>query len=215
MTGLTVCRLVDKGRLTFDTTLAEALPDFPMREEYKSVTIAQLLNFTGGIQPYTLMSPQRTPIIGQLKGSTTERREQLLRHVLQEEPVAKPGTERNYSNASFALAAYIAARKAGSEFDDVLRDEVFQPLKLESAGFGNPRTKEHPDQPSPHIKGANGYELEPDGRTGPAEGVFLGAGGVYCTARDLVRFAAYELAAAQGHDELLEARTASRWQELR
>jgi hypothetical protein len=65
-----------------------------------------------------------------------------------------------------------------------------------------------------HIKGPNGYEPEPEGRTGPAEGLFIGAGGVYCTARDLVRFACYELAAAQGHDELLEAKTAARWQEL-
>jgi len=145
MTGLAVCRLIDKGRLTFDTTLGETLPDFSMRDEYKPVTIAQLLNFTGGIQPYTLMSPQRTPIIGQLKGSIAERREQLLRHVLQEEPVAKPGTGRNYSNASYALAATIAARKAGKEFDEVLRDEVFQPLGLKSAGVGNPRTKEHPE----------------------------------------------------------------------
>ncbi len=214
MTGLALSRLVDKGRLTFELTLAEALPDFPMRDEYKPVTIAQLLTFTGGIQPYTIMSPQRTPIIGQLKGSTAERRDQLLRHVLQEEPVAKPGTQPNYSNASYALAAYVAAKKAGSEFDAMLRDEVFQPLGLASAGVGNPRTKEHPDQPSLHIKGANGYELEAEGRTFPAEGVFIGAGGVYCTASDLVRFASYELAAAQGHDDLLEAKTAARWQEL-
>src|SRR5262249_25520314 len=144
MTGLAMCRLIDKGRLTFETTLADALPDFPMRDDYRGVTIAQLLSFTGGIQPYTIMTPQRTPIIGQLKGLPAERREQLLRHMLQEEPVAKPGTERNYSNASYALMATIAARKAGREFDDVLREEVFQPLGLESAGVGNPRTKELP-----------------------------------------------------------------------
>lgn len=214
MTGLAVCRLIDKGKLTFDTTLGEALPNFQMRDEYKPATIAQLLSFTGGIQPYTLLSPQRTPIIGQLKGSMSERREQLLRHVLQEEPVAKPGTDKNYSNASYALAATISALKAGSEFDDVLRDEVFQPLGLESAGVGNPRTNAHPDQPSQHTKGPNGYEPVPDGRGGPIEGLFIGAGGVYCTARDLVRFAGYELAAAQGHDELLQAKTAERWQQM-
>ncbi len=214
MTGLAVCRLIDKGRLAFDTTLGEALSDFPMRDDYKPVTIAQLLSFTGGIQPYTMLSPQRTPIIGQLKGSIAERREQLLRHVLQEEPVAKPGTTRNYSNASYALAATIAARKTGKEFDEVLREEVFQPLGLQSAGVGNPQTKEHPDQPSLHIQGAKGYEPQAEGRAGPVEGLFIGAGGVYCTARELARFAGYELAAAQGRDELLQAKTAARWQEL-
>jgi CubicO group peptidase (beta-lactamase class C family) len=214
MTGLAICRLIDKGQLSFDATLGQSLPDLQMRDEYRAVTLAQLLSFTGGIQPYTIMTPRTTPIIGQLKGSIAERREQLLRHVLQEEPIVKPGTERRYSNASYALAAFIAAKKAGRDFEDLLHEHVFQPLGLAKAGFGAPRTKEHPDEPGPHIKGPNGYEVEPENRPAPAEGVFLGAGGVHCTVRDLVRFASYELAAAQGHDDLLGPETARRWQEL-
>jgi antitoxin HigA-1 len=53
-----------------------------------------------------------------------------------------------------------------------------------------------------------------DLQDGPAESLFIGAGGVHCTVRDLVRFACFELAAAQGHDKLLEAKTAARWQQI-
>jgi CubicO group peptidase (beta-lactamase class C family) len=52
MTAAMIGRVIDLGRLSFDTTLAEALPNMPMRDEYRSVTAAQLLMFQGGIRPY-------------------------------------------------------------------------------------------------------------------------------------------------------------------
>src|SRR5262249_48837370 len=110
MTGLLLCRLIDDQRFGFDTTLTDLLPDFPMRDAYRAVTITQLLSFTAGIPAYTQIGPGITPILFQLKGSPVEQREQFLRHLLQEQPIAKPGTERNYSNASYALLAFLATR---------------------------------------------------------------------------------------------------------
>jgi CubicO group peptidase (beta-lactamase class C family) len=43
MTAAMIGRVIDLGRLSFDTTLAEALPNMPMRDEYRGVTAAQLL----------------------------------------------------------------------------------------------------------------------------------------------------------------------------
>ena len=48
MTALMIGRMIDSGKLSFETTLAEALPDIKMRDGYRKVTIAQLLSFTGG-----------------------------------------------------------------------------------------------------------------------------------------------------------------------
>src|SRR5262245_16409601 len=169
MTALAVCRLIDRGQLSFDLTLGEALPEFKMRDDYRSVTLAQLLTFTGGIQPYTLFNPRTTPIIFQLEGSADQRREQFIRHLLEEEPIVTPGTERKYSNASYMLAAYIGARKTGGGIDGLLREEVFKPLGFTKAGFGRPRTKEHPNEPWGHVKGANGFEPEQEQRPAPAE----------------------------------------------
>src|SRR5207249_1320620 len=85
MTGLVIGRLVDAGTLSFNLTLADALPDIPMRDEYRKVTLAQLLNFTGGIQPYTRIGPRITPALFQIKGTPVERREKFVKHLLQEE----------------------------------------------------------------------------------------------------------------------------------
>ena len=64
------------------------------------------------------------------------------------------------------------------------------------------------------MKRLNGYEPEPEDRVPSVDRILVGAGGVYCTAGELARFANYELTAARGHDELLRAETAQRWQEL-
>jgi len=214
MTGLMICHLIDGGKLSFDTTLAEALPDVPMRDDYKPVTITQLLSFTGGIQPYTQITPRLTPIFFELKGSVAEQRDQFIKHVLQEEPIVKPGTERKYSNAGYVLLAMVAARSAKRAWEAVMQDEVFKPLQMASAGFGRPRTKDNPNEPALHAKGAGGYQPAPEERRIGPDQILAGAGGVHCAVRDFAKFAAYEMLAAQGKDTLLKPATAKRWQEI-
>src|SRR5689334_5734138 len=43
MTAAMIARVIDSGKLSFGTTLAEALPGVAMRDEYRGVTVAQLL----------------------------------------------------------------------------------------------------------------------------------------------------------------------------
>ena len=215
MTAAMICRVIDAGRLAFDTKLADALPDIPMRAEYRAVTTAQLLGFRGGIRPYMQVSPKLTPILFELNGTPAEQREAFVKHVLNEEPVAEPGGERVYSNASFAIAVCAAARRTGRTWESMMTDEVFKPLKLTHAGFGRARTKERPNEPDVHRKRADGYEPEPeDARAAEPAAAMAGAGGVHCSIRDFAKFAAYELAAARGKDLLLKPDTSSRLQEL-
>src|SRR5262249_4155832 len=124
MTVLLAARLTDAGKLSFETTLAEALPDVPMRDAYRPVTVAQLLDFTGGIRPYTQISPRLTPVLFQ-EGTVAERRARFVKHLLQEEPVAKPGERSEYSNASYALVAVVAARRTGRDYAALMDEYVF------------------------------------------------------------------------------------------
>jgi CubicO group peptidase (beta-lactamase class C family) len=209
MTAAMILRLIDSGRLAFDTTLADALPGLTMKGDYRTVTVAQLLLFTGGIQPYM----QVNPMLLDLKGSPLEQREQFIKHLLQEEPIVKPGTEARYSNASYALAGFVAERRTGKTWETLMQEELFQPLSMATAGFGIPRTKDRPDEPTLHTKTDTGYEPEADDRTN-ALAVLAPAGNVHCSIRDFARFASYELSAAQGKNTLVKPKTAQRWQEL-
>jgi CubicO group peptidase (beta-lactamase class C family) len=212
MTALLVARLVDAGKLTFDTTLADALPDVKMGEAYRPVTVAQLLSFTGGIQPYTQIGPRLTPVLFE-QGTVAERRARFVDHVLQQEPVAEPGSKPRYSNASYVLAAFVASRRGSGEPEALMAEYVFRPLSMTRAGFGRPRSKQRPNEPWLHLKRGQGYVPEPDGDRLP-EAVLVGAGGVHCSIRDFARFAAYELSAAKGRSPLLSPATAKRLQRL-
>jgi CubicO group peptidase (beta-lactamase class C family) len=214
MTILMILRLIAAGKLSFETTLAEALPDVPMRDAYRRVTLAQLLTFTGGIQPYTRIGPKLTPVLFELQGSVAERRQRFVKQVLQEEPVVRPGTTKTYSNASFAVAALVASRRVGRPWEALMEQEVFQPLGMTKAGFGRPRSKERPNEPWSHIKGPDGYRPEPADRPEDPSAVLAGAGGVHCSIRDFAKFASYQLTAARGKDTLVKGATAKRWREL-
>jgi CubicO group peptidase (beta-lactamase class C family) len=213
MTAAMICRVVDAGKLSLETSLGEALADMPMRDDYRAVNVAQLLTHRGGIQPYTIIGPQSAAVVQDARGSSTEQRERFVKHVLQEEPVARPGTERNYSNAGYAVAAYVAERRTGQSWETLMQAEVFQPLGMITAAFGRPRTKDRPDEPASHRKGDNGYEPVADERAAPATPM-APAGGVCCSIRDFARFASYLLAALRGDDKLLKPATSKHWQEL-
>src|SRR5262249_32079522 len=207
MTILMILRLIAAGKLSFDTTLAEALPDVPMRDAYRKVTLAQLLTFTGGIAPYTRIGPKITPILFELKGSVAEQRQQFVKHVLQGEPGAQPGTTKACSNASFAVAALGASRRSGRPWEALMEEEVFRPLGMSKAGFGRPRNKERPNEPWSHIKGPTGYRPEPaDLPAGPGV-VLAGAGGGHRPIPHFPRFASYQLSAPPGEDALRQPAT--------
>jgi CubicO group peptidase (beta-lactamase class C family) len=215
MTAAMIGRVIDAGKLSFDSTLGATLPGLAIRDDYKPVTLAQLLTFTGGIQPYTRIGPRLTPFLFELEGSAAEQREKFVQHVLNEAPVVKPGTEARYSNASYVVAAFLAERRTGRSWETLMQEEVFKPLGMSTASFGRAWSKERPHEPRSHVQGKDGYELEPEERPGGPGLALAAAGAVHCSIRDFARFASYELAAAQGKNRLLRPATAKRWQEIR
>jgi len=52
-----------------------------------------------------------------------------------------PGTQWKYSNVGYALAAYMAERASGVSWERLVTDYVFAPLRMRSAGFGEPTAR--------------------------------------------------------------------------
>jgi CubicO group peptidase (beta-lactamase class C family) len=125
----------------------------------------------------------------------------------------KPGTERRYSNASYAVVAFVAEQRAGKSWEELMRAEVFEPLAMSTAGFGRPRSNDRPDEPSLHRKTDTGFEPESDERS-DVMALFAPAGDAHCSIRDFAKYASYELNAANGNDTLLKPATAKRLREL-
>lgn len=167
-TRLLIGRLVDKGKLRWDSTLAELLPDVTMRDEYKSVTVGDIIGHRAGLQPYTMINPSKTPILFDQTGSPRDQRANFVAHLLLEEPAAQPRTRIVYSNAGYGLLGHIAERLAEKPFEKLMREEVFGPLGMESAIVAKPSDATNLSGWTGHLKIKDGYDPAPPRRGLPA-----------------------------------------------
>lgn len=169
MTATLCARLVEKGVLSWSTTVAEAFPDLKdaMDPAWGGVTLEHLLTNKGGV-PSDLRADglwSRLFAMDNKGEPPRDQRRALLLGVTAKPPLSEPGTKELYSNAGFVIAGHIAETKAGKTWEELMRDEVFAPLGITRFGFGPPGSKDAVDQPRGHR-----------GRTAPFTAVAPGAG---------------------------------------
>lgn len=191
MTATMLATLVEEGLLGWRTTVGEVFGDVPMMEAWRTVTIEQLLAHRAGVP--SDLSPGG--LWGRLwRGSArpgVEQRLELLRGVLGAEPVHTPGTKYLYANAGYTLAAAIAERLTGKDWESLMRERLFGPLGMQSAGFGAPGRAGSIDQPRGHTRDGTpkrpGLDADNPAAIGPG-------GTVHCTLEDWAKFISLHLA---------------------
>jgi CubicO group peptidase (beta-lactamase class C family) len=214
MTAALAGMLVEEGKLRWDTTLAEMFPDLAsqMQTEWRTVTLEQLLSHHGGA-PHELDENGLWGRLWQRAGKPPrEQREYLTRELLtKQKPAPPPGTTYVYSNAGYALVGHAIENLLDRPWEDVLRERLFQPLGMASAGFGAPASVGKVDQPWGHKAGPDGI-LEPVAPGLQADNpAAIGPGGtVHCSIGDLARYAAWQLRGARGEGRLLHPETFER-----
>lgn len=153
MTATLVGRLVDAGKVRWDDKVGAALagvaPD--MRAEYRDVTFRHLLSHRSGL-------PANLPV-ADLLGFTRElddpRRERLtfVKKALALDPVGSAGSTYTYSNNGYVLAGVMLELATGRSWETLIREQLFAPLGLRSAGIGAPGRAGVLEQPSGHGPG--------------------------------------------------------------
>jgi CubicO group peptidase (beta-lactamase class C family) len=195
MTAMLCGILVDEGKLKWDKNLGETFPELKksMHPEYRTVTLEQLLTNRGGA-PGDLSKDRLWAKLFTYRGPPTSARRLLLQGVVSKPPEAAPGEKYVYSNAGFSIAGHMAERVCGKSWEDLMREKIFRPLGMTTAGFGPPGTRAKNDQPRGHK--ADGSAVEPGpGADNPAA---IGpAGVVHCSIGDWARFAAANLPSAK------------------
>jgi len=200
MTATLIATLIEEGKLSWTTTLKEALPGLAPRMDpaYLPVTIEQLLTHRAGI-PGDLNFDGLWGRLWQRHGTPTEQRAALAEGVLTHKPVHDPGGQFLYANAGFAIAGYIAELRTGKAWEDLMRERVFGPLGMSSAGFGAPGVAGKADQPRGHSKDRTPVEPGPNADNPPA----IGPGGtVHCSLADWGRFIALHLRGEKADQKL-------------
>lgn len=191
MTAMLCGILVDEGKLKWDQTLGQTFPELSksMNPQYQAVTLEQLLTQRGGA-PGEL---EKDPLWGKLwqyKGTPTGARRLLLQGVTSKPPEAPPGEKFIYSNAGYAIAGHMAEKVTGKSWEELMREKIFRPLGMATAGFGAPGTRGKNDQPRGHKP--DGSPVEPG--PGADNPVAIGpAGIVHCSIGDWAKFIAANL----------------------
>jgi len=203
MTSTLIAMLIDEGRLDWGTTLKEALPGISMRPDYEQVTVRDLLQHRGRVQPYTDLgsSPQlsaKTP---------TEMREEFVSKLLQEEPLERP----QYSNGGYGALALIAEKATGMEFKALMQEYVFDRLGMTTARIaptGSTGQFGSKGQPFMHRRSDNGFvPVEIDSPMTMYHALQGAGAGIAMSIEDFVKFGRFHLDGMQGRARLISQET--------
>lgn len=199
MTIALIARLVDRGVLSWDTPLAKLLPDLAdsMRAEYRSVTLAQLLSHRSGLPENIKELEYLNTFFADVR-PLPQQRLAFITEALKDAPAAAPGSEFVYCNTGFLIAAVIAERTTGTSFEDLMRREVFQPLGMDSVGFG----PTHNGQPLGHRGGRPVTAAMKKSEDGVPL-MYTAAGNLHMSLRDWAQFCLDQLAGSRGGGKLL------------
>jgi CubicO group peptidase (beta-lactamase class C family) len=198
MTATLIGMLVEDGKLSWQSTIREVFPEVAgnLHPDYQAVTLLHLLTHRAGLPANAFW--------GLLAGrTTTEQRRSLLKAVMKTAPLSQPGSKYVYSNVGYALAGLMAEQVSGQSWEALLKQRLFEPLGMQSAGFGSPGRPGGVDQPWGHR--VVGDQVKPTQFDNvPALGP---AGTVHCSTPDWAKFAALHLAGARGKPKLLKLAT--------
>jgi CubicO group peptidase (beta-lactamase class C family) len=208
MTATLIGIIVEQGKLQWDTTLASALPDLAedIHSEYRNVTLKHLLAHRAGLPP-----PERTWPKGKsfmdmhnLPGPPMQQRLAYARMMLCQEPEAMPGTKYIYSNAGYTIAGVIAEQTMNTPWETLMREMLFEPLHMETAGFGAMGSPGKIDQPWQH-RFADGKlcPIEP-GRFSDNPPAIGPSSTVHCSIEDWATFIKAHLNGTQARASLLK-----------
>ena len=139
--------LVEKGVLTWTTTIREAYPDLDMRKEYESITLMQLLSHRAGLPEWIDHLTSKTTTDQFYEKWWADRKQpammraDYLKATVQQELADAPGQSVYYSNSGYIMAGAMIEKIAGKSYEQLMSQEVFKPLGLQAAGFGLPIQK--------------------------------------------------------------------------
>ncbi len=153
MTATLVARCVEAGEISWDDTIGSVMggviPD--MRAQYRDVTFRHLLSHRAGL----VSNLEWSEILSFQRENPDPRQEriQYARLGLTRDPAGPKGEHFEYSNTGYVIAGAMLEQKLGASWETLIRQRVFDPLGMASAGFGAPGTPGAYDQPVGHGPG--------------------------------------------------------------
>lgn len=208
VTATMIARLVESGKVNWSDTVGDCFPDEAIHKDWKSVTLSQLLTHTAGAPPnFPLFVMMKRPSPG---SESTQARRRAVLDVVAKKPEYRPGTKHVYSNVGYSIAGAMVEHMTDRSWSDLVRGEVFEPLKLSHAGFGPPRSPDSQlNEPRGHVTRL-GFKIAMDDQSDNTA-IIGPAGLAHMTLQDLCTYATEHMRGHQGRSRYLSSET---WQTL-
>jgi CubicO group peptidase (beta-lactamase class C family) len=179
MTEIVVDMLAAEARLALDAPVSRYLGSFPTGPKGGQVTIRHLMNHRSGV-------PHR--VTSEMDETLPLHPADVVERVRAKGLLFEPGTQELYSSAGFTCLARVIELIEVKPFDVVLRDRIFRPAAMATA-VGETGQRLMPQRALPHRLGAEARAVVVASAQYKNLGFLTGAGSVYATAEDLLRFA--------------------------
>ncbi len=195
MTATLAAKLVEYGRVEWQTTLQDVFPQQTVHTELGPITLDQLLVNRSGLlgkltdKPFW---PQMWDIVNPEWG-----RAALFRNIMNIPLQSNPGTEYLYSNTGYALAGHMLETIMEQPWEVLMKTHLFDPLGMSSCGFGPPAFPGHLGAPWGHREVQGLAEPVFPDRFGDNPGAIGPAGTVHCSMGDWSKFIMAHLNGAQ------------------
>lgn len=187
--SVAVLMLMEEGALTLDDPVARHLPEFTgqrLRDgntPRRPLTLRHLLTHTSGIDTSNAaVDPQAAPDLAT-----------FARRVADVPLAVEPGSRFRYDGINTDVLCRVVEVVSGRPFGRFLQERLFDPLGMTDTGFTVPAAQRHRIADITSVSD-DGRLVLANARSADAPGVSLrdydgGAGGLYSTAPDYLRFA--------------------------
>jgi len=173
-------RAVQKGLVKLDDPIRKFYPEFSInttydKKEIDKITFRHLLAHRAGLQHFTLMSDiEGYPLY------SFDKYIDSINQSWQKYPVGESHSY-SYSNAGYDLVAYILQRITGKKFEDWMKEEVYEPLRMNSSLVGTQNVLDNDNW-------ARGHYDEKEYHSELLISPNLGAGAQYSSVNDMANF---------------------------
>ncbi|MDO1557938.1 serine hydrolase [Brevundimonas sp. 2R-24] len=150
MTATLIARLVDQGVIAWSDTVGGILGGEAASGPYAEATFLHLLSHRSGLPANLPIA--RLPAYATPSGDVVADRARYVAEGLALPPVGPMRETFLYSNQGYVTAGAMIERRTGQSWEQLMREHLFAPLGLTSAGFGAPTG----DQPWGHRAGLAG-----------------------------------------------------------
>lgn len=183
MTAALLARLVQQGRLQWDDPVTKYLPQFRMHDPWvtQQIQVRDLLIHNSGLglgAGDLMLWPEPNHFT----------RADIIAGLAHLQPVTSFRSGYAYDNLMYVVAGEVAAAAGGKPYDQLMREQVFEPVGLQRCQVGAWSTAAVGNIAQPHVRRAGRNTVVAADGVASADLPSMAAGGIRCSLNDMLRW---------------------------